>query len=288
MSDPAPIEVVVGAAGNPNEALMRACAFGDLEAARGALAAGAAVDFTDATAPEDVDDTPYFHMSALHVAADSGASEICALLLDRDAEIECRDPNDSTPLHLAAEKNHLDCVRLLVSRGADVAAIGSGYRSAFQEAVLAHRFEMAELLLASGADIEQPGGGLQPRQVLFAAVMQKNIPAVRWLLEKGADPYRPCPTRYTAAGEAPRNAVQQAAISRLTPVEVFCAFLEFGIDPDKEFDADLSGTCDPRPVRVIVQDDGNEAAAAALQAFEAKQALERAMNSNKKVAKLAA
>jgi len=45
-------------------------------------------------------------MTALHSAASHGSSEVCDLLLQRGADIRCRDEEDMTPLHFAAMEGH--------------------------------------------------------------------------------------------------------------------------------------------------------------------------------------
>src|SRR5262249_10632251 len=59
----------------------------------------------------------------LHFAAASGNREIIALLLDRGASVNVREPQwGQTPLMFAAAAGRTDAVRLLLARGADVRA----------------------------------------------------------------------------------------------------------------------------------------------------------------------
>ena len=45
-------------------------------------------------------------MTALHSAASHGAYQVCDLLLNKGADLRCRDEEDMTPLHFAAMEGH--------------------------------------------------------------------------------------------------------------------------------------------------------------------------------------
>lgn len=61
-------------------------------------------------------------MQALHLAAGSGAQDVCKTLLDAKADPNARDKEGSTALHSAAYNGRSKLVRLLVTAGADVNA----------------------------------------------------------------------------------------------------------------------------------------------------------------------
>lgn len=56
--------------------------------------------------------------TALAIAAHSGHSDACQLLLRHGAGLEVIDHEEKTPLHLAVEHEHLQVVHLLLQQGA--------------------------------------------------------------------------------------------------------------------------------------------------------------------------
>jgi ankyrin repeat protein len=95
--------------------------------------------------------------AALHLAAFRNQHGTARLLIERGADLDCRDfPDNATPLHFAALRGDLEMVRLLVEAGADVEAKGDdqaigvlGWATCFKEA----REEVAAYLLAQGATL---------------------------------------------------------------------------------------------------------------------------------------
>ena len=61
-------------------------------------------------------------ITPLHNAAVGGNIEIVKLLLDKGAEIDCKNETSATPLHSAVVQGHLDIVKELLNRGADLKA----------------------------------------------------------------------------------------------------------------------------------------------------------------------
>ena len=57
--------------------------------------------------------------SALHVAAESGQTEVCSLLLAAKADPAATDECDRTPLHVAAAAGHATTSKILLLHGAD-------------------------------------------------------------------------------------------------------------------------------------------------------------------------
>ncbi|KAK3318111.1 ankyrin repeat-containing domain protein, partial [Apodospora peruviana] len=55
----------------------------------------------------------------LHCATERGKIEAVRFLIDRGADISCRDCDDLSPLCFAAARNHHDKIVLLLKRGAD-------------------------------------------------------------------------------------------------------------------------------------------------------------------------
>jgi ankyrin repeat protein len=63
-------------------------------------------------------------VSALHLAAQYGHSEVVKLLIEAGAVVNCtmtvRDIYGVTPLHLAVQNEHLDVMDILIAAGCDV------------------------------------------------------------------------------------------------------------------------------------------------------------------------
>ena len=57
-------------------------------------------------------------MTALHIASCYGYIEICELLLEFNANINCLSQNGNTPLHFSIVNGHIDVVKLLLNKKA--------------------------------------------------------------------------------------------------------------------------------------------------------------------------
>ena len=55
-------------------------------------------------------------------ACDNGNMDVAMALVDRGADVNARDVDESTPLHTACDKGHMEVAMALVDRGADVDA----------------------------------------------------------------------------------------------------------------------------------------------------------------------
>ncbi|KAE8376114.1 ankyrin repeat-containing domain protein [Aspergillus bertholletiae] len=100
-----------------------------------------------------------YDQEQLLVAAQVGDTSFVNLLLERGADIECKDDALDTPLRVAALKGHDNVAKLLLENGADLE-----YKDGRCT---------ARLLLEKGADIE--------------VIFQGHEDVTRLLLEKGAD-----------------------------------------------------------------------------------------------------
>ena len=95
-----------------------------------------------------------FEHTCLHTAAYHGHLAICRLLLDKGAQLETKDRNDSTPLHYASYNGQVEIVRLLCDRGADVEACDDiGWRPLHNAAREGHLSVVKELIEERNADI---------------------------------------------------------------------------------------------------------------------------------------
>lgn len=86
----------------------------------------------------------------LHYAAFNGNTEICQLLLDANANIDARAPNQMTPLMIAARNGHAATVKLLLSRNADPGLQLEPGVTALQLALKGNHTESAELIRGAG------------------------------------------------------------------------------------------------------------------------------------------
>jgi ankyrin repeat protein len=57
--------------------------------------------------------------TALHYAAVSGSNDILRMLLEKNAALDARSPNDTTPIMMAVYVGHIHTVKLLLDAGAD-------------------------------------------------------------------------------------------------------------------------------------------------------------------------
>jgi ankyrin repeat protein len=124
-------------------------------------------------------------MTALHMAAVTGSTECCELLLERtDMLLELRDVNDWTALTHAAHRGHLDIVQLLLQHGADMNVVSRDLTPLIA-ASSQKRGQVVVCLLKSGADVNAVGSN--GHFALAAAVQSTSVAIVQLLLDNGAD-----------------------------------------------------------------------------------------------------
>lgn len=90
---------------NGDTALMIAAFKANREAVRMLLAKGAQVNRSG--------------WAPLHYAAAAGDNEIVQMLMDKDADLDAKSPNNTTPIMMAARGGHILTVKLLLDAGAD-------------------------------------------------------------------------------------------------------------------------------------------------------------------------
>ncbi|MCK5113397.1 MAG: ankyrin repeat domain-containing protein [Phycisphaerae bacterium] len=105
-------------------------------------------------APSQINLRGKMMLMPLHEAAIHNRTEAIELLLDKGANVECRDQFGNTPLHRAVEFSSIDSIKLLIDRGADIHARSISRATPIIHAVWAGAsIEIIELLLKCGANI---------------------------------------------------------------------------------------------------------------------------------------
>jgi ankyrin repeat protein len=182
--------------------------FGQLEVVRLLVQRNADINFHDAN-----------NNNALHFAAHSGCVDIIKLLLDKGMSVNLTNAYDTTPLHISAACGNLKATKTFVKRGADLnktdknghtplmqaayygkldiiryltetdANLNAGSEActaALLSAVGGGHTDVAQLLLANGADINGSNAA-DDMSPLIIATLTQNLPAVKYLVQRGAD-----------------------------------------------------------------------------------------------------
>lgn len=141
-------------------------------------------------------------------AACAANSEVWALLLKTDFDIQTKNSEGKTVLHCAAENGKIDEVRRLLDRGADISARSDvrGKKrviamTPLQLAAASHRLDVVELLKSRGADINEASESGTPLMLAltFNYEQRTELPksqqskadllnAYQRLIQMGADP----------------------------------------------------------------------------------------------------
>ena len=162
-------------------------------------------------------------MTALLFAAREGSTDAARALIDAGAHLNAADPNEMTPLLMAITNGQVAVAQLLVDRGADVRAIDWYGRSALWAAVEIRNLDLRggatdngvdregalrliESLLGKGVDVNARVKHFPPSRryllplaslewvdftgqtAFIRAAQSADVPVMRLLLSKGADP----------------------------------------------------------------------------------------------------
>jgi ankyrin repeat protein len=117
-------------------------------------------------------------------AARSGTVEIARLLLDRGADVNARDGEQTTALEAAISREQTAMVALLLERKADPNSVNKYMQSALSNAAAAGNLEVTEMLLKAKANPQLPGLVLTP--MMFGA-FAGNTDLIRLLARYGAN-----------------------------------------------------------------------------------------------------
>ena len=155
--------VVLVGCGNSeaNQALLDAAKFGNIKAAKAAIADGADVNAI-------VDDwTPLHPLSA---ATWKGHAEIAKLLIAEGSDVNTKDERRETPLHWAVEYGHTEIAELLIANGADVNAKDMHSKTPLHWAARNGSTQFIELLVAKG-------GNVNAKDSIEAKFFQATLPS---------------------------------------------------------------------------------------------------------------
>ena len=131
--------------------------------------------------------THYDDSLPLWAAAHNNNTEIVALLIDADADVNGHRRGESDPpLHAAATHGHVEIARLLLDRGADIERSNDrGVTALWAASNNKKSLAVVRLLLKRGAKHTSDREGRTP---LMGACMALNVDGARELLLAGADP----------------------------------------------------------------------------------------------------
>ncbi|TGO52552.1 hypothetical protein BCON_0139g00180 [Botryotinia convoluta] len=124
------------------------------------------------------------HRTPLMIASSKGQLNMVELLLEYDAEIDCRDSNNQTPLIMAAFQGNLEIVKLLLEKGAEIDYGGIENNTPLMIAVDCKHEKIAKLLLEEGAEVNIKTGS--DNTPLMQASWAGCLDMVKLLLKKGA------------------------------------------------------------------------------------------------------
>ena len=162
-------------------------------------------------------------MTALLFAARDGATDVARALIEAGAEINAADPNGMTPLLMAITNGQIPVAQLLVDKGADVRAVDWWGRTPLWAAVEIRNLDMRsgatdngidrraamrliESILDKGVDVNARVKEFPPQRrhllplaslewvdftgqtAFIRAAQSTDVPLMRLLLSKGADP----------------------------------------------------------------------------------------------------
>ncbi len=159
----------------PAASLGDAVLYGDANAVKAMIAAGADVNQFDET-----------HMTPLMVAASEGRTAIVKVLIDAKADVNLSSDDGTTALMRAASANRRGAMELLLASGAQVNARNRGGMTALMVAAFGGYTDAVRALLARKADPNAADS--QGRTALMAAATSGDAATVDALLSAGGNP----------------------------------------------------------------------------------------------------
>src|SRR5262249_6149560 len=239
-------------------------------------------------------------VTPLHRAATN--YEKAKLLIDAGANVKVTTKSGRTPLTLAARKaGNSKTVKLLLDKGANAKERNASGANPIQVAAACGDLDTVKLLVEAGADVNDftPVSGpdeLSVRTPLGWAAYRNDVPMVRYLLERKADPNKETPRGTPLTFAAWQNSVLAAGVllahgakadvkgqwNGSTPLhwaagsdspqpEFVKLLLTHGADPNAEFGEQIDKFLGvPQTPRLIAEKRGQTALVEALVAAGAK------------------
>uniref|UniRef100_A0A0G4HUG0 Uncharacterized protein n=1 Tax=Chromera velia CCMP2878 TaxID=1169474 RepID=A0A0G4HUG0_9ALVE len=163
-------------------ALMRAVAFGSMEATEILVKAGAGLEIRREGEGERKGER------AIHIACDRGETEIAEFLVCNGAGVDAPTDVGVTPLYYACQNGLTDLVRFLLKRGANAnvhVQFTVDGKTPISRAVRNGHKDVAELLLDYGARMDERDGS--ESSPLFFTVARDDKEIAELLISRGAD-----------------------------------------------------------------------------------------------------
>jgi ankyrin repeat protein len=154
------------------------------------LANTAALIGSNGERKEIVDERNDYGSTALVIAAETGSVEVVEFLLKHGTDPTIRNKTGSSALHRAAQNGHLGVVRLLIDnkyKQVDQSIAKNNGATALHMAANYGKLDVIKYLLSTdGVDINAHSDG--NGTLLSFAIIGEKKEAVKFLLERGADP----------------------------------------------------------------------------------------------------
>ncbi|KAK7489802.1 hypothetical protein BaRGS_00018984 [Batillaria attramentaria] len=157
------------------DALHKACWSGDQNTVKVLLCTSVSVQDKDIV----------FDRTPLHVACETGKTDIATLLISLDADVNVKDNDGDTPLHIACGNGNTQTALLLIQHHADINVKSNGGHTPLYYASVNDNTETALLLIQHHADVNvKSNGGHTP---LHNACLRGNTETALLLIQHHAD-----------------------------------------------------------------------------------------------------